>query len=78
MAELTLSRVDKFLAGLGSKGAARGNLVFALDATASRERTWDTACQLTCSWSIFAGRKGPVVNARPRAGSITPRTLPRS
>ena len=46
MAELTLSRVDKFLAGVGSKGAARGNLVFALDATASRERTWDTACQL--------------------------------
>jgi hypothetical protein len=46
MTELTLSRVDKFLAAVASSPAARGNLVFALDATASRERTWDTACQL--------------------------------
>lgn len=46
MTDLAPSRVDKFLAGIASKPASRGNLVFALDATASRERTWDTACQL--------------------------------
>ena len=46
MTDLALSRVDKFLAGVSARPASRGNLVFALDATASRERTWDTACQL--------------------------------
>ena len=46
MTDLALSRVDKFLAGVSTRPASRGNLVFALDATASRERTWDTACQL--------------------------------
>jgi hypothetical protein len=40
------SRVDNFLAGVADQPRHRGNLVFALDATASRERTWDTACQL--------------------------------
>jgi hypothetical protein len=44
--DLALSRVDKFLAGVSAKPTSRGNLVFALDATASRQRTWDTACQL--------------------------------
>ena len=46
MTDLALSRVDKFLTGVSTRPASRGNLVFALDATASRERTWDTACQL--------------------------------
>ena len=46
MTDLALTRIDKFLAGVTPKPASRGNLVFALDATASRERTWDTACQL--------------------------------
>ncbi len=46
MTDQTLSRVDKFLAGMTAKPVSRGNLVFALDATASRERTWDTAAQL--------------------------------
>ena len=46
MTDLALSRVNKFLAGVSARPASRGNLVFALDATASRERTWDTACQL--------------------------------
>ena len=46
MTDLARSRVDKFLAGVSTRPASRGNLVFALDATASRERTWDTACQL--------------------------------
>jgi hypothetical protein len=35
----------KQLAGGGS-GSGRGRIVFALDATASRQPTWDTACQL--------------------------------
>ena len=38
------SRVEKFLAGTAPPRS--GRLVFALDATASRERTWDTAAQL--------------------------------
>jgi hypothetical protein len=43
---MTDSRVDRFLAGVVHRPSCRGNLVFALDATASRERTWDAACQL--------------------------------
>jgi hypothetical protein len=43
---MTESRVDKFLAGVASRPQRRGNLIFALDATASRERTWDAACGL--------------------------------
>jgi hypothetical protein len=35
----------KQLAGGGSEGG-RGRIIFALDATASRKQTWDTACQL--------------------------------
>jgi hypothetical protein len=38
-------RVDRFLANVQHQGR-RGNLIFALDATASREKTWDLACQL--------------------------------
>jgi hypothetical protein len=44
------SEVDTFLAEmkkLTSAGpSSRGRLIFALDATASRQPTWDTACQL--------------------------------
>jgi hypothetical protein len=46
MTTIAPSRVDAFLAGVASQPQRRGNLVFALDATASREQTWDTACQL--------------------------------
>ena len=46
MTDQALSRVDKFLAGATKKPASRGNLIFALDATASRERTWDSAARL--------------------------------
>src|SRR5258708_19343084 len=35
----------KQLAGSGS-GSGRGRIIFALDATASRQPTWDTACKL--------------------------------
>jgi hypothetical protein len=44
------AEVDAFLAkmrGLSTQPAANGGrLIFALDATASRQRTWDAACQL--------------------------------
>jgi len=46
MVDTTRSRVDKFLTSVASQPQHRGNLIFALDATASREETWDTACQL--------------------------------
>jgi hypothetical protein len=46
----TSAEVDTFLAkmrGLSAQPAAHGGrLIFALDATASRQPTWDTACQL--------------------------------
>jgi hypothetical protein len=43
----TRSEVDAFFADLKQKApSARGRLIFALDATASREATWDTACKL--------------------------------
>jgi hypothetical protein len=46
----TATGVDAFLAkmkGLSTQPAAHGGrLIFALDATASRQPTWDTACQL--------------------------------
>src|SRR5262249_13530539 len=39
---------DTFLADLKKRSgpSTRGRLIFALDATASREATWDTACKL--------------------------------
>jgi hypothetical protein len=46
MSDSASSRVDGFLANIASQPQHRGNLIFALDATASRERTWDAACQL--------------------------------
>ena len=46
MTDQAFSRVDKFLADVAAKPVSRGNLIFALDATGSRERTWDTAAEL--------------------------------
>jgi hypothetical protein len=40
------SRIDKFLAA-AKASSAKGRLIFALDATASREPTWDLASGLT-------------------------------
>jgi len=44
------SDVDNFLAEISKiaspKPQTRGRLIFALDATASRQPTWDTACEL--------------------------------
>jgi hypothetical protein len=44
----TRSELDTFLADLKKRPgpSARGRLIFALDATASRQPTWDTACKL--------------------------------
>jgi hypothetical protein len=39
-------------------GASRGRLIFALDATASRERTWDRACDVQASMFVEAERLG--------------------
>ena len=44
------SQLDAFLAEIKqripAKTGTHGRLIFALDATASREQTWDTACTL--------------------------------
>jgi len=45
------SQLDSFLEEVkelagGSSGGGRGRVIFALDATHSRDETWDTACQL--------------------------------
>jgi hypothetical protein len=45
------SQLDTFLEevkglALGGSAGGRGRIIFALDATASREQTWDTACKL--------------------------------
>jgi hypothetical protein len=44
----TSAEVDVFLAELSgcTSASSAGRLIFALDATASRQPTWDTACQL--------------------------------
>jgi hypothetical protein len=46
MTDLINSEIDRFLAEKAQETARRGRLIFALDATASRQKTWDTACQL--------------------------------
>jgi hypothetical protein len=46
MTNLIDSQIDRFLAERAQEKARRGRLIFALDATLSRQETWDTACQL--------------------------------
>ena len=46
MSDTESSRVEAFLADVSKRPQQHGNLIFALDATASRERTWDTAARL--------------------------------
>ena len=46
MTDLISSEVARFLTEKAQETARRGRLIFALDATASRQETWDTACQL--------------------------------
>lgn len=55
------AEIDAFLAqtrALGGAGEGRGRLVMALDATMSRQPTWDTACQLQAEMFQEAGRIG--------------------
>jgi len=56
------SEVDTFLAELkklsSSSSNLRGRLIFALDATASRQPTWDTACELQADMFREAGTVG--------------------
>jgi hypothetical protein len=58
----TRSEVDTFLAELKklspSSSSPRGRLIFALDATASRQPTWDTACELQADMFREAGTVG--------------------
>ncbi len=55
------SEVDAFLARaaqLAPAGDARGRLIFALDATMSRQPTWDLACELQAEMFEAAGAVG--------------------
>src|SRR5215475_1464496 len=60
----TGSEVDAFLRQLAATPAvrpapgARGRLLFALDATASRQPTWDVACQLQAEMFTEAAALG--------------------
>jgi hypothetical protein len=46
MTDLIDSEIDRFLAQKAAEPIRRGRLIFCLDATASRQPTWDIACQL--------------------------------
>jgi hypothetical protein len=46
MSDISDAEVEAFLTNVSNRPQQRGNLIFALDATASRERTWDSASQL--------------------------------
>ena len=53
--------IDAFLKqarSLGGAGEGRGRLIFALDATMSRQPTWDTACRLQAQMFEEAGKVG--------------------
>jgi hypothetical protein len=54
---LSTTRVDKFLSGKGAL-FGRGRLVFALDATASRQPTWDLASKLQAEMFLEAASVG--------------------
>ena len=53
--------IDAFLkqaSALGAPSEGRGRLIFALDATMSRQPTWDTACRLQAEMFGEAGKVG--------------------
>jgi hypothetical protein len=59
----TRSEIDAFLAQVKALGPAttfgqRGRLIFALDATMSRQPTWDTACRLQADMFLEAAAIG--------------------
>ena len=54
-------QIDAFLRqarALGTPSECRGRLIFALDATMSRQPTWDTACRLQADMFDEAGKIG--------------------
>ncbi|WP_169568591.1 VWA domain-containing protein [Sneathiella limimaris] len=62
-AQSTKSDVDAFLKKVAltpkaEAGAASGRLLFAIDATASRQPTWDNACQIQCEMFEEASKTG--------------------
>jgi hypothetical protein len=59
LATTTSGEVDAFLAEIRStRPSVRGRLAFALDATASRQPTWDTACVLQAEMFREVAAKG--------------------
>jgi hypothetical protein len=56
MTDLISSDIDRFLTEKAQETGRRGRLIFALDATASRQETWDAACQLQAE--MFRGTAG--------------------
>ena len=85
MSDTNLSRVDAFLANLSSKQQQqpqpqRGSLIFAIDATGSREQTWDSAAELQVQMfkeaAVLGGIDVQLVYAACRAlmRSVKPRT----
>ena len=59
----TSGAVDAFLQKLAAMptvqpGGPRGRLIFALDATASRQRTWDQACHIQAEMFAAVGQLG--------------------
>src|SRR5579871_3512197 len=55
------TEIDHFLERartLAPSGEGRGRLIFALDATMSRQPTWDTACKLQAEMFSEAGKVG--------------------
>lgn len=55
------SEIDAFIAAVGAvapRSGPHGRLIFALDATMSRQPTWDAACQLQAEMFHEAGKVG--------------------
>jgi hypothetical protein len=62
-APATKSEADAFLAEIkglasGGSGGGQGRIIFALDATHSRQPTWDTACKLQAEMFHEVGTAG--------------------
>jgi hypothetical protein len=60
MTNLIDSQIDRFLAEKAQEKAHRGRLIFALDATKSREKTWDAACQIQAEMFREVAGIGPL------------------
>lgn len=58
MANLPTSHSQRVTDFLAKVQTTRGRLIFALDATASRQPTWDMACQLQANMFAEAGKIG--------------------